>query len=266
MMFYWLLSAAMAGPCHEDGMPAGPVSGSVFDGNLGSARRACVRDEVGLAQSAYLLADAPAFYGHIVAGTVADLSLTASDDVAIFARLEMIRYDSVISAISSSYLGPGHTSVGASYRLLHSDKLAGAVHGQLVLPTAFGLYRHSWPFAMDAGFSMQYAISKPFEFHNDVVLLGSGAASLGPTQVRIGAMEHVGIGWRPGRAFAWVIDARAGFGYRAPLDHVAAATSFRFSDGKRFGFDTTFTVPLAGFERALVTADLRATVRLGPMK
>ena len=56
--------------------------------------------------------------------------------IELFATLEALRYQSVITPVPSSYLGLGHMGLGASYRFLdHSDVNLG-LSGRVVLPTA----------------------------------------------------------------------------------------------------------------------------------
>lgn len=257
---------ASADPCAAalDGMAVGPVTAGLLDGDLGRARRACGRSEVGLTGSGFLLADVPNFYGHIVAGATVDMSGALSSRAELFGSLEVLRSDTVMSAITANYLGPGHTTFGGSYRFLVLDGLTLAASTKLVLPTAFGLYRRSWPFGMDLGVTAS-GVAGPLGYHGYLGLLGSAAASKGPTQARLGLAPTAGLSWRAGRAFALAAEISSSFAYTAPVDYVAAGVAFRFSDGRRAGFDLAATVPFAGRERALVTLDFRSTVRLGAL-
>lgn len=253
-------------PCPVDGMADGPVVAGLLDGNLGRARRACVRDEVGVTVGGLLVADTPNFYGHLVGGLTLDGSLAVDDRTEVFATLELFRYDSVISALTSTYTGLGHTGIGASRVLTASDRGVLALNGKVVLPTAFGLYRNSWPFGVDLGLAGAWQAHDVVRLHGQIGALASAAASRGASQPRLGAMTTVGAELRPGRAFAVVADLASGFGYTAPLDVVSGALGLRFSDGKRWGLEIGGTVPFAGRERATAAVDVRNTVRLGPIR
>jgi hypothetical protein len=273
----WLAAAALAGasPCgqrggDDDGAPEpprgsgladGPVAASLWDGALGRAQGACPRRELAVAPHAYLLADTPAFYGVIAASGVIEGSALLDRRTELSARLELVRYQDVISAISSSYLGLGYTTVGATRRV--DDGGSGpalAVVGQLVLPSAFGLSAHAAPFAVDVGLA-GLARRGPWEGHAQAGLAGSAAISHGPTQARLGVPLTAGGAWRPGSAFATVLDLQASVGYTAALDHLALAPALRFGAGN-WGLELGATVPVLGRERALLAGELRTGLRL----
>ncbi len=258
------LAAPASEPCAEveDGMASGPVVAGLVDGDLGRGRRVCGRDELGWTAGALLTVDTPNFYGHIVGGLTLDGSWRVQDRTELFATLEAIRYDTVISALSSGYLGLGHTSIGAAQRL-NDGPIAFGLNGKVVLPTALGLYRHSRPFAADLGLAGAWQGTGAFRLHGQVGLLTSAAASRGPTQARLGVCAVLGTELRPGKVFAAVVDVASSFAYTSAVDAVAIAPAVRFSDGKRWGLELGATVPLAGRERALATVDLRNSIRLG---
>ncbi|MFN7145094.1 MAG: hypothetical protein ACK4YP_15060, partial [Myxococcota bacterium] len=104
-----------------------------------------------------------------------------------------------------------------------------------------------------------------FRVHGDVTALGSAAVSRGPAGPRGGARVTAGVEWQPARPFAVVADLNAGFGYAAPLDHVAAAIAVRAGIGKRVGVELGATLPLAGRERTLAAGELRVGMRLGKL-
>ena len=111
-----LLSAAWA--CETDGgLPEGPVAASLWDGALGRAQSACPRAELAVAPHAYLLADTPAFYGVVAASGVLEGSAVLDRRTELGVRLELVRYQNVISAISSSYTGLGYTTLSATRRV-----------------------------------------------------------------------------------------------------------------------------------------------------
>lgn len=262
-----LPTPALAGVCDELswGQGTGPVAMGLLEGGLGEGHRACGRSEVGLGAGGLLLVDLPNFFGRLSADLRLRGSWAATDRLELFGRFEFFRFDQLITPLTATSIGIGHTNLGASFRFLNSDRAALAVHGQVVLPTAVPLYEHTRPLAMDVGLAAQLAAHKRVQVHADVGLIHSVGLGNGPSQPRIGGTATVGAEFRPAWRFAIVTDLHASFGYTAPLDVFAAALGLRFADGKRFGFDFGATVPIAGRERAAARLDLLWTVRLGPI-
>ncbi|MEQ1502024.1 MAG: hypothetical protein ABMB14_07320 [Myxococcota bacterium] len=255
-----LTGTAAAGPCDDDGgRPVGPTAAALWDGGLGQAHRACPRTEVGLAPRGYLLVDTPAFYGRISADVAIDGSV-AVDATEVRVHLEPLRYEDVISALSTRFVGYGYTAVGVTHRI---DGDAGgaavAVVGDVVLPTAIGLYGHQWPFAWDLAVAADQS-GKVGALHGQLGLVGSAAAGLGATQLRTGFAGTVGAGWQPSGGFGLGVDVQAAAAYTAVIDHVAVAPTLRFGVGA-WGLELAGAVPVAGHERALAVAELHSTVR-----
>ena len=262
-----LASAALAGPCDapDTGIATGPVTVGFQDGDLGVARRVCPRTEVALAAGGFAIVEVENFYGHIVASPTIEGSWAASDTVELFAAVEAFRYDSVITSITTTSMGLGHTSLGATWRFWDNDSVGVGLHGRTVLPTAFGLYKNAWPIAIDLGVGAQWAATPTLRVHGNLAGIGSAAISKGPALPWAGARVNAGVEWQPARPFAVVLDVNAGFGYAAPVDHVAAALALRTGIGKRVGIELGATVPLAGRERTLAAGELRVGVLLGPI-
>ncbi|HHO52890.1 MAG TPA: hypothetical protein ENK18_18950 [Deltaproteobacteria bacterium] len=273
MIGLWITSLALGFECAElslpggdrstpsPGLPTGPVHAALLDGGLGRARRACPRTELAVAPRALLLVDTPNFYGHVVAGLSLDGALALDPDTELFGRLELIRYDSVISAVTSSTLTPGHTTVGAT-RVLRSEGLILALTGELVLPTALGLYRGAWPLGLDVGLASQWA-DGPVEIHGQLTALGSAALSRGPALPRAGLAPVLGGSVRPLRGLALALDLQSMFLYTDDVDVVALAPAVRLGLGDAWGAEIGSTLPLAGRERALAVVDLRVAWRPG---
>lgn len=265
MILSLLASQAVAGPVCDAhptaGLATGPVTATLADGGLGRARRACPRSEIGGAVRGLLLVDTPNFYGHLVGGLHFDGSWALDGRTELYGQLELIRYDSVISAATATYLGPGHTALGATRRLDDDGPVAWGLTGKVVLPTAFGLYRNAFPLAADLGAVAQVGDGL-FQAHGALLLKGSVQASRGPAFPRGGVAPTLGGAFVPGRAFAVVVDLQSGFGYDAPVDHLSLAPALRFA-AQRVGIDVAATLPLAGRERALTGIELRTVGRLG---
>jgi hypothetical protein len=258
---------AWAGPCDTDttGIGVGPVTVGFLDGDLGVPRRVCGRSEVAFAPGGSAVVDTANFYGHIVAGGTFDGSWAPTANTEVYASVEAVRYDSVITPISASYLGFGHVAVGATQRLWTGETAAIAVHGRVVAPTAVGLYQNAWPLGLDVGVAGTWAPVESLSVHADVGGLGSAAVSAGPAFPRGGARVTVGAAWHPVRPFALVLDVTSGFGYTAPVDVVAGSLGVRVGVGKRVGIELGAAVPLVGRERALAAGELKVNVRLGKL-
>lgn len=257
-----LLSAslAQAGVCDDlGGLPTGPISASLYDGDHGLARRTCGRTEAALDGGGLVLADTPNFYGHIVAGGNLE-GAYATDKLEVFGGVQAIRYDSVISAISSSYVGLGHTHLGASYRLAESESWAVGLSGRAVLPTAFGLYENARPFGLDLGVNGVWVAAPALRVHGQLGGLHSFATGPGDADPRFGLGVLAGAELRPSDHFAAVVDLEAFAGQYAPLDAFSAGIGLR-AGGEAFGLELGAKLPLAGRERALATAGLRASWR-----
>lgn len=261
------LFTAQASPCSDDlsGIAYGPVSVGFQDGDLGVARRVCGRTEAALAAGGLAIVETENFYGHIVAGGTLEGSLAVSERTEVFTTVEAFRYDSVITPIAATYAGFGHVGIGATHRFVDADNVAVGLHGRGVFPTAVGLYRNAFPIGLDVGVGAAWAPLSTFRVHGDVTALGSAAVSRGPAGPRGGARVTAGVEWQPARPFAVVADLNAGFGYAAPVDHVAAAIALRAGIGKRVGVELGATLPLAGRERTLAAGELRVGMRLGKL-
>lgn len=262
-----LLSVALASPCEQlpDGLPDGTLTPWLVDGGLGRAHPVCARDELGVGAQAYLVADTANFYGHIQLAGVIDGRWAATDRVEVFGAVEAVRYDQVIGALTSDALGIGHTTVGASVAAWSNEEHALAVNAKAVLPTAVGLYENAWPIGADLGLGWVWARSERLRVHGQVTALGSGAITAASAQPRVGATVNAGAEWRFVKPLALVGEVDAGFAYTAPVDHLAVGVGLRAKVGKRGGLELGGVVPLAGRERALASAGLRGSWRLGKL-
>jgi hypothetical protein len=255
----WAAAAWGADPCDVDGgLPVGPASATLWDGQLGGARPVCARTEVALAPRALLLIDTPAFYGRVLALAAVE-GTVARGDTAVWLRLEPLRYDNVIGAIPSSAVGYGYTSAGLTRRVDAGGPTAIAFTSEVVLPTAIGLQGNAAPVGLDLAFAADRTTG-PWSTHGQLGYVWSASVSRGPAQVRSGFAATGGGVWRPGRAFAAVLDLQAAVAYTAVLDHLAVAPALRFGAGP-VGIELAASLPVAGRERALAVAELRASVR-----
>lgn len=257
--------SAWAGACDEQGgLPVGPAGVSLWDGGLGHARPVCGRTELAIAPRGTLLADAPAFYGRIVAEAAIEARVATPDGArtAVWLRLDPVRYESVLGAIPSSFLGIGTTSVGLTQRLDDPDgggPVAVAFASELVLPTAVELTGNSWPVGFELAFAAD-TTKGAWSLHGQLGYVGSAAFTRGPSQLRTGFAGTVGAGLRAGDVFAVVLDVQTAVAYAAVLDHVAVAPGLRFGGGD-FGLELAAALPLLGADRTLAAVELRTAVR-----
>jgi hypothetical protein len=245
-----------------DGFTEGPIVAGFQEGDLGRARRACTRTEASVSGTGYVIADTANFYGHIVAGGHVDGSLAITRHTELRLEIEAVRWDDVITPIASDWLGFGHTTLGVSQVLLERPTAALTLTGDVVFPTAFGLYENAHPFGIDLGVAGVWDVARPLRLHAAVSGLGSAAISHGPAFPQGGVDVTAGAEWRPAKAFGLVADVQSGFAYTAPVDVVAAGLGLRFGV-KQVGISLEGMVPLAGRERALASAELRVAGRFG---
>ncbi len=261
-------SAAAQDPCAHAGfgLGIGPTQAGLLAGDLGAGWRACGRKELGLSAGGALTIDLPNFYGRIAAPVALDGSWMVTDRLEVFAQLEFLRVEYLITPLASIAIGLGHTSLGASYGFLRTEKLALAAHGRLVLPTAVPLYRNAFPFAFDVGLAGQLEINRHIGLHGDANFLFQAMAGKGAAAPRGGGTIVLGAEFVPIPEVAIVLDAKARLGWGdEPLDMLAGALGLRFSDCKRFGFEIDATIPITGREPAAVGLELRGSVRWGPI-
>lgn len=241
------------------GLAEGPSSVGIRPGELGRAHRVCARSEMAFAGTAYLLADAPNFYGHLVGVGELEGSWAPTGRTEVFGRIEAVRYDSVLAPLPDAYFGPGWLSVGAAQRLSEDPKGALGVNGKLAIPAH---YTNATPIGGDFGLAGLWAPSPRIRAHGQLSAVFQANLGPGPTRPAVGIAPTIGAEWLPGSAFAFALDVVGSVGLTAALDHLALAPSFRFSTGDRLGLELALAAPLAGHDRALALADLRLAVRL----
>jgi len=251
---------AWADPCADlDGMPEGPVTAGLRNGDLGRGHRVCARSELSLGPGAYLLADSDNFYGHIVVTGALTASYAFNDRTEVFGSLEMLRWDSVLAPFPQDYIGPGFSALGASTRLWQSETVGLSLNGKIVFPA---MYENAWPLGVDLGVAGLWVVSRSVRLHAQISGEFEVNAGRGPALPRFGVAPTVGVVWRPVTVFAMGLDAVTSFGLVDTVDHFALSPVFRFSDGKRFGVDFGITAPLAGADRALASVDLMFSVKM----
>jgi hypothetical protein len=249
--------------CPRTARPIGPSQGPLLDGMLGVPRRACLRDELSIAGDAYLIARPADFYGNIRVGARVSGSYVIDRTVELWGSLEVLRWQTILSAISSGYLGLGYLSLGATVRYFEGQERAAVAYARLVLPTTSGLDQRSQPLALEVGTTIEAAVAENFRFHAWASLLGSvGVSDLAPPDPRAGARVGGGVDWVPYEAFSVVLELASGFGYRDALDLLALQGGLRFAFGDTLGLDLGVVWPFAGAEPGLAAAQLALSGRL----
>lgn len=260
-----LPGTAAAGPCDAFGygLGQGALQSGVRDGDLGTPRRLCGRHEFAVVGGLGLSVDTANFYGRLRGGLQLEGSYAVHERVEVFAAWEALRYEQILAPFGSSFIGPGHFTLGGTGRFLDLEKAALGVTGRIVLPTT-PLYKNARPLAWDVGFSVLGQPAQKVHVHAQVGLIASAAISAGAAGTRAGLASNVGVELRPLPALAVVVDLQGDFGYGGePVEMVAASLGLRLSDRYRFGFELGATIPIVGRERTSVSLDLRWSVRFG---
>ena len=242
------------------GVPSGPVQASLLDGDLGRGYRACARSDVALGGDGLLVIEPDEFYGRLQAAGVLRAGWAPSADSELHLRLELLRYDTVISSVDAATLGLGHTTLGATQRLFEGARTRVSLGARLVLPTAFALYRHAWPLAADVLGLLEHRAHDALRLHASAGLIGSLALGSGPEQPRLGFATSAGAQWLPWRWGSLVLDVYGQLGYAALLDVLALSPALRFG-GDQLGVELSAVVPVLGRERALLAGFLQVSWR-----
>ena len=250
-----LAGAQALDPCATDlrSRPIGPLQVGELDGFLAVPHRACPREELALGVDALIVADADDFYGDIrVDGRGRISGFLLDPRVEAFVSWEAFRYQALLSAVSSSYVGLGYLAWGVSGQLDHEDGRVFALTGRMVLPTTTGLDRHAQPLAMDLGLTGAWQADVNFRFHICLTFLGSFAVSQGPTDPHAGLRFGGGVDWRPLPWGSLVLEIQSGFFYRDIIDMVAANVGLRFALGTEIGLEIAAQVPGQHLRRGAV--------------
>lgn len=249
--------------CPRTARVVGPTQAAFADGQLGVPRRACLRDELVLAGDGYLIARPADFYGNIRVGARLSGSYVVDRTIELWGSIELVRHQSLISAISSTYLGLGYLSLGATLPYFRERDRAVAAYARLVLPTTTGLDQGAQPLALELGTTAEARGGANVRFHAWASVLGSLAISvLAPADPRVGVRVGGGVDWAPYDAFSIVLELASGLGYRDALDFLALQGGFRFAFGDTLGIDLGLSWPFAGAEPGLASAQLAVSGRL----
>jgi hypothetical protein len=189
--------------------------------------------------------------------------VNVGDVVEIWGSFEAIRWQSLISAVSTRYLGTGYLTLGSTLRLFDESQRRVVAWARLVLPTTSGLDQHSEPLALEVGTTAEWNAHPNLRLHGALSLIGSvGISEIAPPLPRGGLRVGGGLDWIPYEWLSFQLELMTGFGYRDGLDHLAVAGGARLGLGDRIGADLSVIWPFVGAERALAGAQLGVSGRL----
>ena len=241
---------------------SGPTQAPLLDGMLGVARHACPQRELSLAADAYLVAQPAEFYGNIRLGGRLSGSIPVDPNIEIWGSAELLRHQTLLSAVSTEYVGLGYLSLGATGVYARGDGRIAALYSRLVLPTAIGLDRQSQPLALEVGTTGEWRIDSLLRLHAWLSAIGSvGISTLAPPLPRGGLRLGGGLDWTPWEWLSIVIEVGSGFGYRDGLDMLSAQLGLRFAFDELVGIEFSAIYPFVGAEPGLAAAQLALSVR-----
>jgi hypothetical protein len=241
--------------------PNGPLQVGNLDGNLAVPHRACPRTELALGGDFLLVADSAELYGNIrIDGRVRGSVSLLDDALEAFVSWEPIRYQAILSAVSSDYLGLGYLSFGVSGQLLAESGAVLAATSRFVAPTTTGLDQGSHPLALDLGLTAAYQATRTLRVHGWLTLLGSIGVG-GPAEPRGGMRLGAGLDWAMAEWFAIVVEAVAGFGYDDPFNLFATQLGFRLAFNEEIGTELAVSLPIFA-PRGLTTGALPLSASL----
>ncbi len=241
-------AAAQDDPCApaSRARPIGPLQVGQLDGLLAVPHRACPRMELAIGGDFLLVADADDLYGNIRANGRVRGSVAALDDqLEAFVSWEPIRYQTIVGAVSASYLGLGYLSFGVSGQLLKEGRGVLAVTSRFVAPTTTGLDQGSFPLALDVGLTAAHRVHDAVRVHGWLNLLGTVGVG-GPSEPHAGTRLGFGVDWALAPAFSIVVEAVTGIASADAIDLFAAQLGFRFGFSDEVGLELGLSMPIIG--------------------
>ena len=242
----------------EPGLVDGPVSMGLFQGELGTGRRACPRSELALGVRAGAIIDTPNFYGNLAVDAILEGSMTVRDRAELFVSIPFLNWQYVQSSVlTGTQTRLGAMSVGGSLIALDRRGVVLSPYARVLLPT------DARTAGAEAGLALSARGVRVRTLGAHAVVAGdvSGGIS-GPSSVRGGALLILGLEWTPVRWFGLMVDLQSHLGYRAALDWLAPAAALRFRIWRGLGLELSTLVPVAGADRHDVALRLRLSLRL----
>ena len=257
-----IANAAQAEVCSKNAILQGPIPLAFERGGFAEPRRACPRSEAQLGASGGAVVDTANFYGNLNGRATTALSFEVLEGLEVFARLDPIFYQQVITSLSADTFGFGHSQLGFSLRALERSDVYVATFARLTLPTALSLYQNAYPIGAEAGFSAEYRLLPAFHLHANLAGAARSSISLAQSQTRVGLNSTLGSELFLGEWVSLVGDVQTNTLLRKGLDHVAVAGALRMKLGGGFSADLSALVPLAGSERKLAEAAFNLRYRI----
>jgi hypothetical protein len=233
-----------------------PVTIDFSGGPTSAIHRACPRSELSFGLSGGAIIRTEEFYGNLRAASVLAGSFALDEETQLSAAIELVRYQQVISSLSAEHFGLGHLALGGSTRVLSQDESALAIALQATLPTAFGLYSRTYPWAFDAGLAGTSRIGDLLELHGYLGGAFSFGTGAGPADPRFGLILSGGASFLISEALAIAVDVENSAGQRAVIDHLAVGLALRAAVAEGVRVELLAKAPFAGDERALLSAYL----------
>ncbi len=256
-----LLMVAANSPCDDSALADGPLTAPFAQGDVGVARRACPRTEVAVGAAGRATVERENFYANLRGNARIDVSVQPVDEIELAVAFEPVFYQQVIQSYRASHVGPGDTSVSATLLAVAQRGYALSVMARATLPTAYGYYVHSYPFALDAGVLGMVEPLPGLRVHTALLGIASAQATVADKHARAAVAGDVGAAYRVFDWVAVVVDASAQSFATAPLDRAALGAGVRAAWGP-LGVDASVVVPVAGAQRDLFGATLRVSYRL----
>ena len=260
-----LLSAGSAqarSPCDVGRLVEGPVQVGFSQGDFGIVRSACPRSELGLGIGGRAIIDGDNFYGNLRGGTRLDVGILASAGLMLSASIEPFVFHQVIQSFKATHLGLGESSVGATLLAVARERFALSVTTRLTLPTAIGLHVNSWPIGVEAGVLALLQPIDQLRLHGGFLGGLRTAVSKAAVPASGAVIGNAGVDvvindeW-----LAFVVDVNGQALERGGLDLLAVSCAARTVLFDQVGLEVGASIPIAGDERHLASAIVRASYR-----
>ena len=255
-------SAEARSPCDSRRLAEGPVPTGFSQADFGVVRGACPRSEVGLGVGGRAIIESENFYGNLRGGARLDVSAQPIPSLELFATLEPFVFHQVIQSFKATHLGLGESSVGGTLLAFGRERFALSVTTRLSLPTSIGYHVNSWPIGFETGVLMLLEPIDELRFHGGLLAGVRTAFTKAAVPASGAVIGNAGVDvvldedW-----LSAVIDLNGQALERGDLDLLAVAFGLRFVILDEVGLEVGANLPIAGDERHLASAILRASYR-----
>lgn len=255
------LALVARSPCDDRPLPDGPLPIGFAQADFGTVRRACPRTEVGFGVGGRAIIEEESFYADIRAGSRLDGSFQPFRQLEISLSLEPLVYELLIQSFRAQHIGLGDSSVGATLLAFGRESFALSVTARASLPTSIGYYQNAFPVGLEAGLLGVIEPVEDLRLHGGLLGGASFAITSADPAERGAIIGNLGADIVVDDWLAFVVDMNGQALQRGGLDHLALGLGARFAIDD-IGIEAGANVPLAGDERNLLGALLRASWRL----